>query len=322
MHNLASDNTAQAVVLRDKLQALEARYRSTSPARTTSSLDSATIEKLRSLGYVAYKAPSEASASKLSLPDPKDKIQTLNQMLHAGDLRSQGRFADSDEILKGLEKSEPSLYIVGFERAETLLDWGKARDSIAEFRKALALNSTFDEAWAGLGRAEFTLGENKDAADALALALRFNPRNYLARRLLARVYLRQEKPEQAERELAQVVSEHPNFAEARAEHGLALAKVKKYREAIAEFQAGSKGGYRDAVAYYYWGFSYSETGDTRNAIIAYQEAVEMDPNYAAAYARLALLYRQQGELSKAKEYYGKTCRLSEELCQEFRAQFQ
>ena len=34
-------------------------------------------------------------------------------MLHAGDLRSQRRFVESDEILRGLKQSEPSLYTMG-----------------------------------------------------------------------------------------------------------------------------------------------------------------------------------------------------------------
>ncbi len=321
LHNLTAARSALALALRDRLELLESRYGNTKPAPSPGPLDSATIEKLRSLGYVAYKAPKNSSDSALSRSDPKDKIVVLNQILHAGNLRSQRRFAESDEILRGLEKSEPSLYILGFERGETLLDWGKARDSIAEFRKALAINPTFDEAWSGLGRAEFALGENQNAAEALGLALRLNPRNYLSRRLLARVYLREDKPLQAERELAQVVSEHPDFAEARAEHGLALAKVKRFREAIAELQAASNCGYRDAVAYYYLGVSYSETGDTSDAIGAYQKAVEIDPNYAAAWARLALQYRQRGESSKANEYYRRTCQLSKELCLELAGQF-
>jgi Tfp pilus assembly protein PilF len=165
------------------------------------------------------------------------------------------------------------------------------------------------------------MGQNKDAIEALRLALRYNPRNYPARRLLARVYWLEGELDQAEVELARVVSEHPDFLEGRAEHGVALTKVKRYREAIAELKAVSNLGYRDAVMYYHLGLSYSETGDARLAIEAYQEAVEVDPNYAAAYLRLALQYRKSGELSKARQYYRKACKLSEELCRESSAQF-
>ena len=322
-NNLAAVQSALSVALREELQTLESRYTNTSPPppQSPNPLNSEALEKLRSLGYVAYRAPADERDSRLMRADPKDKIQIFNQILHAGELRSQQRFAESDQILTRLERSEPALYIISFERGETLLNWGKAKESAGEFRKALALNPSFDQAWIALGRADFVMGQNKDAIEALRLALRYNPRNYSARRLLARVYWLEGELDQAEVELARVVSEHPNFLEGRAEHGVALAKVKRYREAIAELKAASNLGYRDAVMYYHLGLSYSETGDARLAIEAYQEAVEVDPNYAAAYLRLALQYRKSGELSKAHQYYRKACKLSEELCREFSAQF-
>ncbi len=325
IHNLAAGQSAVSVALRENLQTFQRRYANTkanppSP-RNPNLLDSEAVEKLRSLGYVADRAPAAARDSRVVRADPKDKIQVFNQILQAGELRSQQRFAESDEILVRLERSEPALYIIAFERGETLLNWGKAKESTVEFRKALALNPSFDQAWMALGRADFEMGQNKGAIEALRLALRYNPRNYSARRLLARVYWRENQPDQAEAELARVVSEHPDFAEGRAEHGIALAKVKKYREAIVELRAASSRGYRDAVMYYHLGLSYSETGDERLAIQAYQQAVEVDPNYAAAYLRLALLYRKSGEQSKARQYYQKACKLSEEICREFSAQF-
>jgi Flp pilus assembly protein TadD len=118
-----------------------------------------------------------------------------------------------------------------------------------------------------------------------------------------------------------VASERPEFAEGRAEHGLALVKVGRYREAITELQAAANLGYSDAVVYYYLGVSYSETGDATRAIEAYQKAVEKDPNYADAYMRLALQYRKGGDLSKARQYYQKACKLSDELCRQFSARF-
>ena len=320
-HNLAASQSTLAAALQEELRTLEGRYTNASLPQEPNAVDPETLEKLRSLGYLGYQAPGADGNSSVIRADPKDKIQVLNQMLLAGNLRSQQRYAEADEILTSLERSEPKLYILGFERGETLLDWGKAGESISEFHKALTLNPSFDEAWMGLGRAAFVLGKNKDAVEAFNLALRLNPRDYLARRSLARVYWRENQPEEAEHELARVAGEHPDFAEGRAEHGVALAKVRKYREAIAELHAASTLGYRDSVLYYYLGFSYAETGDATRAIEAYQKAVEVDPNYAAAYVRLALQYRQRGDLAKARRYYQKTCKLSEELCREYAPQF-
>ncbi|HEV2495065.1 MAG TPA: sulfatase-like hydrolase/transferase [Terriglobia bacterium] len=320
-HDLAASQSAFASALREKLQNFEGRYTNASLPQKSNGLDSETLEKLRSLGYVGYQAPGTGGNSSVARADPKDKVQVLNQMLRAGNLRSEQHYAESEKILTDLERSDPQLYILGFEHGETLLDWGKAQESIAEFHKALTLNPSFDEAWMGMGRAAFVLGKNKDAVEALNLALRLNPRNYEARRWLARAYWREDEPEEAERELAQVASEHPDFAEGRAEHGVALARIKKYREAIAELQAASSLGDHDSVLYYYLGISYGETGDATHAIKAYQKAVEVDPNYAAAYMRLALQYRQRGDQARAHSYFRKTCTLNEQLCHEYAAQF-
>ncbi len=323
-HNLAAEQSAICTALRNELQTMERRYanKNTNPPRNPNPLDSEASKKLRSLGYVADRAPAGETDSRGAVrADPKDKIQVFNQILHAGDLRSQKQFAESDAILTALERSEPTLYIIAFERGETLLNWGKAKESTVEFRKALALNPSFDEAWMGLGRADFEIGQNKEAIQALRAALRYNPRNYSTRRLLARVYWRENQPDQAEAELARVVTEHPDFAEGRAEHGVALVKLKRYRDAITELRAASSLGCRDAVMYYHLGLSYSETGDVRRAIEAYQQAVEVDPSYAVAYLRLAHRYRKSGESSKARQYYQKACKLSEEICRDFTGQF-
>ena len=78
---------------------------------------------------MGYQAPAVGSDSPAIRADPKDKIQVLSQMLHAGDLRSRQRFAEADTILTSLQRSDPALYIIAFEHGETLLDWGKARES-------------------------------------------------------------------------------------------------------------------------------------------------------------------------------------------------
>jgi len=319
--NLAASRAAIALALRKQLQAVEARYASASPPQALGQLDPQTLQKLRSLGYVAYQAPEADGNSSATRADPKDKIQVFDQVRRVSELRTQLRFAEADEILAPLERSEPTLYSIPFERGETLLDWGKPREAAGEFRKALALNPSFDRAWAALGSAASVLGDNKEAIRTFGYALSLNPRNYLARRSLAGAYWRENQPGKAELELARIVSEHPDFAEGRAEHGIALAKVGRCREAVAELRTAFDRGYQGAMAYYYLGISYSEIGDATLAIEAYQKAVAADPGLAVAYARLALQYNKAGELSKARQCYQKACKLSEEFCGEFPAQF-
>jgi arylsulfatase A-like enzyme/Tfp pilus assembly protein PilF len=321
MHNLAPSRSSLAAALRETLDSLAGRFVNARTAESSPRLDSETLEKLRSLGYIGYEASSARGDSRLARTDPKDKIGVVNQLLRASNLTSVNRFSEAEDVFKGLERAEPDLYIVAFERGENLLNWGNAEAAIGELHKALALNPGFDQAWVALGRAAFVLAHNKEATDALQLALRLNARNYLARRMLARVYWRENQPTAAESELAQVVREEPNFGEARAEHGIALVKLRQYRRAIPELRAAPDLGYRDAIVYYYSGIAYGEAGDDAQAIEAYEKAIELDPQYAAAYINLALQYRKRHEMLKAHQNYRKGCQFSEELCRKYSSQF-
>jgi arylsulfatase A-like enzyme/Flp pilus assembly protein TadD len=317
--NLAPASATVAASLREKLAEFGRKY-SGQAASSVPKLDPETVERLRSLGYVSFQSPTAARTDP-HRPDPKDKIETLRRILHASDLRRLGKYPDAEEILASLERAEPKLYVVPFERGENALAWSKPREALGEFGKALSLNPTFDQAALGLGRAHFLLGEDSSAAAAFEVALDLNPRNFLARLALAKVYWRQNLPAKAEPELAQVVKEHPELAEAHADYAIALAKLGKYRDALPHFERALAMGYRDAMLYNHLGITYAELGEREKAMQSYEQAVAMNPRYAAAYLNLALQYRKQNQPEKARQYYQKACKFSQELCRQYAGQF-
>src|SRR5262245_798498 len=54
-----------------------------------------------------------------------------------------------------------------------------------------------------------------------------------------------------------------------------------------------------------FGISVAERGLWREAIYRWEKAVELDPNYAAAYNDLAIAYEHEGQLEKARKAYEK-----------------
>jgi arylsulfatase A-like enzyme/Flp pilus assembly protein TadD len=319
VHNLATTNASLVASLREKLEEVERRYAGqaqSTPARA----DPETVERLRSLGYVSFES-STATQNDPHRADPKDKIETLHRILHASDLRRLGKYAQAEDLLAALEETEPALYVVPFERGENFLAWAKPQQALSEFGRALSLNPTFDQALLGLGRAHFLLGQDKAAAESWELALHLNPRNFLARLALAKVYWRQNLPAKAEPELAQVVKEHPELPEGHADYAVVLAGLGKYREALPHFQQALAMEYRDPGFYNYLGISYGEMGEPDKARAAYQQAVALDPGYAAAYLNLAWLSRKQNQPDAARQYFQKTCQLSATLCHQYAAQF-
>jgi arylsulfatase A-like enzyme/Tfp pilus assembly protein PilF len=319
--NIISGNSAVAAALHNELLQLETKFATREKSGTAEPLDPETLEKLKSLGYVSYTAGTADERGRTAAADPKDKIVSYNRMLRAGDLTRAAKYVEADQLLARLEQEEPDLYVVPFARGENYLGWGKPQPAMEEFRKSLSRNPTFDQAALGLGRACFLTGQDQQAVTALEVALRLNPRNFLARLALAKVYWSQNLPEKARPELEEVIKAHPDFAEAHANYGIILAKLRDYRQALGEIQQGIKLGYSDPIAYNYLGVSYAELGDAAEAVQAYQKAVELNPRYAAAHLNLALQYLQHGESAKAQESYRKVCAISDEVCRQYAQQF-
>ncbi len=318
--NLIGSQSALGATLRERLQAFELKY-GRQDAAAQSRLDPETLEKLKSLGYLSYQAAPPKNLSDADRADPKDKIETLNRILRAADMTRAGRFGDAEVLLAALEREEPDLYVLPFQRGENDLGWGKPGPAVNEFRKALARNPAFDQAALGLGRAYFQLNDDERAATALELAVRLNARNFLARTALAKVYWRQNKLVQAESELTKVVSAHPEFAEGRADYGIILAKLRKYAQAVKEIEQALSSGYQEATAFNYLGVAYAESGQPDKALEAYRRAVALNPRYAAAHLNLALQYQKSHQPAEAKRHFQKVCQISAELCQQYRSQF-
>ncbi|HXJ92141.1 MAG TPA: sulfatase-like hydrolase/transferase [Terriglobia bacterium] len=319
--DLFSEHRALAASLRADLVDVERRFENRANRTERAQLDPATVEKLKSLGYVAYQASTTDADVPSGGADPKEEIGTFNQILHADDLRRAGKYAEAAQLLGDLLRREPRLYILPFEVGENDLAWGKPREAIGKFRAALQLNPLFDQAALGLGRAYFEIGQDSEAANALEIALGLNPRNFLARLALAKVYFRENDLDKAESALAQVANEQPGFAEGHADYGVVLARKGDYAEAKSELERGAALGYRDANSLNFLGVARAELGETDKAIEAYQEALKLDPQFAAANLNLALEYRRLGNASEASRYYHKLCESNERLCQQYAAQF-
>jgi arylsulfatase A-like enzyme/Tfp pilus assembly protein PilF len=319
--NIAGAERALAGSLRATLEDIERRFEGPKESASGAGLDPETLEKLKSLGYVAYQAGPSQGGDDSGRADPKQKIEIYNQILRAGDLRRAGKYPEASALIASLKQREPTLYVLPFEAGENDLAWGKPQEAIGELRAALQLNPRFDQAALGLGRAYFELGQDANATTALELALRLNPNNFLARLALANVYVHQNSLEKAEAELARLVAEHPGYAQGHADYGAVLVRRKNYAQAEKEIERSLALGHRDALTLDSLGIARAELGRPKEAIEAYQQAVKLDPHYAAAYLNLALEYRRLGELAEALQYYRKVCELSDQLCREYRAQF-
>lgn len=321
-HNLYTERTAEAAALRDQLLGIERRYTNAAAASSSAaSLPAETVEKLKSLGYLAYSAPL-STGSEQGLPDPKDRLETFKSILRAEDLASAGRFERSDALLNSLRPTESKLYLIPFMLGENAAKEHRWADSERELLACLKLNPAFDQAVTGLARADLAQGKFDQARTWLELAVSQNPHNFLAYHGLGVVAQAQRRNDEALREFEKAIEEKPDYAPSQQELGVVLVEMRDYQEALKPLRRALDLGERTPVLLNYLGTAHANTGQSRSAIQSYREALSLKPDYTAARLNLAFAYQKAGDSASARREFGVLCSQDRALCEQYRKSFQ
>jgi choline-sulfatase len=312
--NLASQQTAVVSVLKEKLQQ---RLKVNSFARSSepnSGLSPDTLERLRALGYVAYRAPVSAQALAAGLPDPKKKIGEFNTILQAGDALRAGAFPTAKALLAEVRESDPQMYVVPFMLGEAANKQHKWEQGALEFQKCLELNPYFDQAMTGMAQALANLGDASEAKQWVEKALQYNPQNFRGWYELGHIEAKSD-PAAAIAAYERAVAIQPNFPLARRDLGMMYIQQKRYGKAAVQLSKAAKLGLEEAPVFNYLGIAYSQTSRQERAIESYQKALKLDPTLAEAHLNLGFAYEKLRREQEAKQEYDEACRLSERMCQ-------
>ena len=312
-NNLALQQAATVAVLKDKLQALLRQNPFTSSEGGNSGLSPNALEKLRALGYVAYRSPVSQEALAAGLPDPKTKLAEFNSILAAADAFHTGDFQAGRKLLAEVRESDPQMYIVPFmlgEAAQSQQNWA---DAASEFQKSLELNPNFDQAMLGLARALVKLDRLDGAKQWLERALKFNPQNYRAWHELGSIESKADR-KSAVADYEKAISIQSNFAPLHRDLGMLQFEEQNYAEAAKHLTTAAELGLNDAPLYNFLGISYSRTNRLQKAVESYKQALALDPNLAEAHLNLGYAYQRLNQPKAAQAEYEAACRLEEKLC--------
>ena len=312
-NNLAPQQTATVAVLKDKLQNLLRNHPYTPGAEPASALNPDAIEKLRSLGYVAYRSPVPASALASGLPDPKSKIGEFNQILEAEDAFQRHDEDHASALLRKVQEQDPNMYVIPFLLGESAVRQEKWQEASDQLQRCLKLNPNFDSAMTGLARALAKLGQVADAKTWLQKAVTINPENYRAW-YESGLLEANPNPDAAFAAYQKAVTAQPNFFPAQRELGMALFNRKDYAGAAVHLEKTISLGYEDAHLHNFLGICYSQTHQLTKALKAHQRALELDPTLAEGHLNLAYDYQLLHESEKATAEYKEACRLAESFC--------
>ncbi len=312
-NNIVARQSAVASVLKTQIEVLSRRFAASVGKPSGGSVSAETAEKLRSLGYVAYRSPVSEEALKRGLADPKTKIWEFNAILRSGDLLQAGNFQEGEALLAQVREKDPEMYLVPFLLGESALrrqDWAKAA---TELKSCLALNPGFDQAMTALARALLSQNDVEGAHQWVKKAIDLNPQNYRAWYQMGWVESRTD-PQAAIAAFERAVAIQPNFAQGERDLGVLQIHQNDFANAATHLERALKLGLEKAQLLNFLGIAYSQTGRQEKALLFYRRAISLEPGFAQAHLNLAYALQKKGQDPAALAEYKKACGLDGNFC--------
>jgi tetratricopeptide (TPR) repeat protein len=176
---------------------------------------------------------------------------------------------------------------------------GKRDEAMAQYRKALELDSDYPEAHNGIGLLLDAEGKTEEAKDHYRQAIASRPSFAEAHNNLGAIFDLEGKSGEAIAEYEKALALRPDFADARKNLGVVLAREGRRDEAEAQYRQAlaTKPDYADA--HNNLGVILARTGKTEEAISHYMKALASRPDYAEAHANLGHELLRSGKLEEA-----------------------
>ncbi|HEX6547088.1 MAG TPA: tetratricopeptide repeat protein [Bryobacteraceae bacterium] len=256
----------------------------------------------------------------------------------AWQLVRSGQREEAMQVLTGILRSNPRDVDARLLYGSLLMEAGKQQQSISQLEEAVALRPKSAEAQNALGEAYNRFGETEPAERAFKAAVSLNPRFAVAQTnlglvllqegkpdqaalhldealrifgknpdasyphyLRAKVYSAQNKPKEAEKELAAAVALKPDFAEAWSDLGQARKQNLNSAGALAAFDRAVKANPNDAVAQYRLGAEYLRQGKPHQAVEHLERSYRIEPKNQSTLNSLQAALRRDGKTEEANK---------------------
>jgi tetratricopeptide (TPR) repeat protein len=175
-------------------------------------------------------------------------------------------FAGAARVFTGCILKRPDHAHAYWCRGTCYYKLGQLEKAVADFSRAVEIDSTLEEAWSFRGEVYSSMDRHDKAIADFSTAIRLSPTN---------------------------TSHWRN-------RGYEYNTLRQYNKAIADFSKTIQLDQRDEGAWYFRGNAYSAIGQYDMAIADYSKAIELYPKFRCAWANRGCVYRDHlGQLEKA-----------------------
>lgn len=269
--------------------------------------DAETLERLKSLGYVAGSTTKGKGNA-----DPKDKIAVWAEFERIALLQREGKNHEALNILKDLAEKEPANNFLRVSLGRQYRQVGKIEESIHELRLATEMDPSDEEAYYELAIALKEARNHAEAIRAQQAAIVLQPERSEYHSFMGILLVETGKFENAIKEFSEVLKIDPNNAVAWNNYGNALRETNRLEEAIAAYRKSIELSPHYAYPKNGLGTIFIRQDRVREAVPYLQKAIELDPEFLEVYLNLGIAYQTLGEKEKAKTLYKAFLKLAPE----------
>jgi len=268
---------------------------------TPGEIDPEALERLRALGYVGGRDATgkPAPRRKGPLPDPKDQLPLLQELLRAQALRDAGQLKEAARRLEELSRKDPDNPGVHLALASVHFRRKDADAAIAAGRRALELNPESATAVLDLAFAYQAAGRIDEAASGFERTLELDPDNLKALVNLGEIHYARGELRKAFDYYQRAATVAPRLPLVQVNRGNIALQMNRLEIAEEALRRALALGEERPSLHFNLAVIAEQRGQLATAAREYRAEVAAHPQAFKAWVNLGLLERQAGRVDAA-----------------------
>ncbi|HEY2384349.1 MAG TPA: tetratricopeptide repeat protein [Terriglobia bacterium] len=218
--------------------------------------------------------------------------------------------ARAKRIAEAAIATAPDFPDAHYAMGDVLTDADDGEPAEAEYRKALAADSSSAAGHIKLAGAMRVEGKLPEAVTELREALRLDPNSVLAHSDLGLILAAQQNNADAMTEYHEAIRLDRDWIDAHNNLAIALARQRRIPEAVIEFREIVRIDPDSAMGYYNLGIALADMEKDAESAEALREAVRINPNHYNAHFDLGELFRLESKFDEAVKQFKEYLRLA------------